>query len=140
MKKIISLSIIILVLIGTSCNKKSQTSTTVDPRVPPDMVFKTGINYTSKDTTVAKQDTLLIGVIVTKTEDNLTSFNASVSYDGNVTTTTFFNHHLSSTEYNGYTVDVLYYVRNQAGTEVLTFTIVDRDGNITKKMITLTIL
>lgn len=139
MKKTIYLFIIAISIIGISCKKKSTTAP-VDPRVPPDMAFKKGVNYVSKDTTVSKQDTLLIGVIVTKTEDNLTNFNASYSYDGSSTTTTFFNHHMSSSEYGGYTTDINYYCRNQAGTETLTFTIVDRDGNITKKTIVVTVI
>lgn len=139
MKKTIILALITIALLGLSCKKKNST-TAVDPRIPPEMAFKTGTIYTSKDTTVIKQDTLLVGIKVTKTEDNLTSFNASVSFDGSTTTTTFFNHHLTSDEYGGYIVDVPYYVRNQSGKEVLTFTIVDRDGNITKKTITVTVL
>ncbi len=140
MKKVITLSILALVFIGTSCKKKSTSSAGVDPRIPPDMAFKTGGKYVSTNVTRNKLDTVLVGVIVTKTEDNLTSFNASVSYDGSTTTTSFFNHHLSSLEYNGYTIDVTYITRNQAGTEVLTYTIVDRDGNITKKSITVTVI
>lgn len=139
MKKTITILLVALTLISLSCKKKANEAP-VDPRIPPDMAFKTGGTYVYKDTTVSRQDTILVGVIVTKTEDNLTSFNASVSYDGSTTTTTFFNHHLSSTEYTGYTVDVTYYVRNQAGTETLLYTIVDRDGNITKKSIVLTVL
>lgn len=139
MKKIISLSAMILVLILTNCKKKSSAEAGADPRVPPDMSLKTGGLYTSHDTVVTAHDTLLIGVIVTKTEDNLTSFNASVSYDGSTNTNSFFNHHLSSNEYTGYIVDVPYYVRNQSGTEDLTFTIVDRDGNITKKSFKVTV-
>jgi hypothetical protein len=140
MKKIISIFILTLCIAGISCRKKSTSSAGVDPRVPPDMAFKTTSAYVYKDTTVSKQDTLLIGIIMIKTEDNLTSFNASVSYDGSTTTNTFFNHHLSSSEYGGYTVDVNYYCRNQAGTELLTFTVVDRDGNITKKNIKVTVI
>lgn len=140
MKKVITLSILALVLIGASCKKKSTSSAGVDPRVPPEMTFKTGGKYVSADKTVNKLDTVLVGVIVTKTEDNLTSFNASVSYDGSTTTSSFFNHHLSSLEYESYIVDVTYYVRNQAGKETLTYTIVDRDGNITKKTIVLTVI
>lgn len=139
MKKIVSILILALCVAGASCKKKT-TSTTVDPRIPPDMAFKTTGTYVYKDTTVSKQDTLLIGVIVTKTEDNLTNFNASVSYDGSSTTSTFFNHHLTPSEYTGYTVDVTYYCRNQSGIELLTFTIVDRDGNITKKTIKVTVV
>jgi len=140
MKKIICFLILLSCVAGISCKKKTTNGAGVDPRVPPDMAFKTTSAYVFKDTTVSKQDTLLIGVIVTKTEDNLTNFNASVSYDGSSTTNTFFNHHLSSSEYSGYTVDVTYYCRNQAGTELLTFTIVDRDGNITKKNIKVTVI
>ena len=139
MKKIILILTVLISLIGISCKKKT-TAAAVDPRIPPDMIFKTTSTYVYKDTTVSKQDTLLVGIIVTKTEDNLTSFNSSVSYDGSTTTTTFFNHYLSPSEYGGYTVDVTYYVRNQTGTELLTFTVVDRDGNITKKRIKLTVI
>lgn len=139
MKKTISILLIAFVLIGMSCKKKT-TAASTDPRVPPDMAFKKTAGYAFRDTTVAKQDTLLFGIIVTKTEDNLTSFNGSVAYDGSTSTTTFFNHHLSSSEYGGYTVDVNYYCRNQTGSEAVTFTIVDRDGNITKKTVVVTVI
>lgn len=129
-----------IVLIGTSCKKKSSTSAAPDPRVPPGLAFKTGGKYISANITASKQDTILVGIVATKTEDDLSSFNASVSYDGSTTTRSFFNHNLSSNEYGGYSVDVTYYARNQSGTEVLIFSIVDRDGNITKKTITVTVL
>ena len=125
-------------LIIVSCKKKAASQST-DPRVPPDMVLKTGGKYISRDTIIHKLDTVLVGVIVTRTEDNLTSFNGSVSYDGATSTTTFFNHQCNSSEYPGYSVDLHYYVRNQNGTEKLTLSIVDRDGNITKKSIVLTV-
>ena len=131
--------LVVITVISMSCKKKSNAPP-VDPRVPPKMDLKVGVTYVSKDTTVMRQDTLLIGVVVTKTEDNLSTFDASVAYDGGTSTSSFYNHHLNSAEYGGYSVDVTYYVRNQAGTEKLTFTIVDRDGNITKKTITLTVL
>ena len=140
MKKVITISMLALILIGASCKKKSTAAALVDQRVPPNMIFKTGGKYVSTDKTVSKLDTILVGVNVTKTEDNLTSFNASVTYDGSTTTSSFFNHHLSSNEYESYDFDVHYYVRNQVGIETLTYTIVDRDGNITKKSIVLTVI
>lgn len=139
MKKIILLSMLAVSLITVSCKKKSSETTKKDERVPPSMSFKTGTAYTSGDITTTKQDTILVGVMTTKTEDDLSSFNASVAYDGSSTTTTFFNHTLNSNEYGGYSVDVPYIVRNQSGSEVLTFSIVDRDGNITMKTITITV-
>lgn len=126
------------VLIIAACKKK-ETEQSVDPRIPPDMVLKTGGNYIFKDTVVQKLDTILMGVIITKTEDNLTSFNASYSLDGATSTTTFFNHQCLSSEYTGYTTDVTYYTRNQAGSEKIILSVVDRDGNITKKSIVLTV-
>lgn len=138
MKTKITLIVMASVLIIAACKKK-ETEQSVDPRIPPDMVLKTGGNYISKDTVVQKLDTILMGVIITKTEDNLTSFNASYSIDGSTTTTTFFNHQCLSSEYTGYTTDVTYYTRNQAGSEKITLSVVDRDGNITKKSIVLTV-
>ncbi len=139
MKKIVTISSIAFLFMIFGCKKKDSVTAAVDPRVPPDMVLKTGSNYVSKDTTVTLQDTLLLGVIVTRTEDNLTNFNGSYSYDGAITTTTFFNHPCLSTEYAGYSTDLTYYCRNQAGTEKITLSIVDRDGNITKKTILVTV-
>jgi hypothetical protein len=138
MKKVTLFLVFASILIVFSCKKKTAAQGT-DPRVPPNMTLKTGGKYISKDTAVHKLDTILIGAIVTRTEDNLTSFNGSVSYDGATTTTSFFNHQCSSAEYPGYSVDLNYYTRNQTGTEKLTLSIVDRDGNITKKTILLTV-
>jgi hypothetical protein len=138
MKTKITLIVMASVLIIAACKKK-ETEQSVDPRIPPDMVLKTGGNYIFKDTVVQKLDTILMGVIITKTEDNLTSFNASYSLDGATSTTTFFNHQCLSSEYTGYTTDVTYYTRNQAGSEKIILSVVDRDGNITKKSIVLTV-
>ncbi len=138
MKQGIILLAIAALLTMTNCKKK-EAEQSVDPRIPPDMVLKTRGNYISKDTVVSKQDTILMGVIITKTEDNLTSFNASYSLDGATSTTTFFNHQCLSSEYTGYTTDVTYYTRNQTGSEKITLSVVDRDGNITKKTIVLTV-
>ncbi len=138
MKKLIIIIFVILVTV-TSCKKKTTSQAGVDPRIPPDMTLKTGDKYVNADKTINKQDTILIGVVVTKTEDNLTSFNGSVSYDGASTTTSFFNHQCTSAEYGGYSVDLNYYVRNQTGSEKITLSVVDRDGNISKKIITLTV-
>lgn len=138
-KKIILSLLMFTALVAASCKKKTTTTTSTDKRVPPDLTLKTGTGYITKDTTVTKQDTLVFGIKVTKTEDNLTSFNASYAYDASTTTTTFFNHTMTTSEYTGYNTDVQYVTRNQSGTETLTFSVVDRDGNISKKTIVLTI-
>ena len=117
-----------------SCKKKK-----VDPHVPPDVVFKTGGIYTSGDRTVNKKDTITVGITATKTEDDLKSYNVSYAYDGNATSTTFYNYLLTTDEATGYDHDVQIVARNQAGTERWIFSIVDRDGNLTQKTIILTV-
>lgn len=140
MKKTIPFLIVLILCIGTACKKKSNSSTSVDAHVPPGMTFKTGGKYISANDTVSKQDTILVGINLTKTEDPMTNFNASFSYDGSATTTTFFNHQLAGAEsVSSYSTDLTYHTRNQTGTETLLFAVVDRDGNITKKTITLVV-
>jgi hypothetical protein len=131
--KITYLFLCSLLSISISCKKKK------DAHVPPDVVFKTGPGYISADATVAKGDTIKIGITATKTEDDLKSYNASYAYDGAATTTSFFNYYLQSSEYLSYSKDLALPVRNQAGVEKWVFSIVDRDGNITQKPITLTV-
>jgi len=132
-------SIITLVIAGTSlflmnCKKKP-----VDAHVPPNVTYKTGGKFISDNCTLPKQDTVMVGMTATKTEDNLKSYNVSYAYDGASTTTTFFNYYLAEAEYNGYSKDVTIITRNQAGSERWVFSVVDRDGNITQKTIVITV-
>jgi hypothetical protein len=114
-----------------SCKKNN------DPHVPPNVVFKTGSGYLFQNDTVIVQDTLLVGITATKTEDDLKSYNISVAYDGSATTSTFYNYLVQTTEYTGFSKDVQIITRNQPGTEKWIFSVVDRDGNITQKNLTL---
>lgn len=123
----------ILIVGITACKKKT------DPHVPPTVAFKNTTNYVYKDTIVGLQDTLTVGIIATKTEDDLKSYNVSTAYDGASTTTTFYNYLVTEAEYTGLNKDVQIITRNQAGSEKWIFSIVDRDGNITQKFFTLTV-
>ena len=123
----------ILVITSVACKKKK------DAHVPPNVVFKTGAGYISGDATVPKKDTLKVGITATKTEDDLKSYNISYAYDGATTTSTYYNYFLSANEYLSYSKDTTIITRNQAGSEKWVFSIVDRDGNITQKSITLTV-
>jgi hypothetical protein len=133
MKKIIVL-LPLLFLMGFSCKKKK-----ADPHVPPDVEFKTGGNYVSGDKAIAKGDTILVGIIATKTEDDLKSYNVSFYYDGNTSGTTFHNYLMTSGEAESFSQDIRIGARNTAGNERWVFSIVDRDGNITQKTIVLTV-
>jgi hypothetical protein len=136
MKKIkhISVAILLLVILVTSCKKKK-----TDPHVPPTVELKTGGIYTSGDRTLNKKDTITVGITATKTEDDLKSYNVSYLFDGNTTSTTFFNYVMTTAEVNSYSYDIKIVCRNQAGTEKWVFSVVDRDGNITQKTIVLTV-
>lgn len=116
-----------------SCKKKT------DAHVPPSVSFKTGGNYTSGNKTVNKNDTVLVGISATKTEDDLRSYNISVAYDGATGTTTKYQYYLSTSEYNSFSKDYQVIARNQTGSERWVFSIQDKDGNITQKTITLTV-
>jgi len=122
---------VIFASIMLSCKKNN------DPHVPPNVVFKTGSGYLFQNDTVIVQDTLLVGITATKTEDDLKSYNISVAYDGSATTSTFYNYLVQTTEYTGFSKDVQIITRNQPGTEKWIFSVVDRDGNITQKNLTL---
>ncbi len=106
-----------------------------DPRVPPSMSFKTGSGYTSANDTVGQADTLLIGVVIDRTEDPLISLNVSVAYDGGGSTTV---HNIDlSGEHVEHDEQVI--TRAQAGSEKWIFSVVDRDGNITTRSLLLTV-
>lgn len=126
-------TLIVLMTLNSGCKKE------VDAHIPPDVVFKTGVGYTYTDATVGMQDTLLVGINATKTEDDLKSYNVSYAYDGASSTTTFYNYLMTEAEYIGYSHDVEIVTRNQAGIEKWVFSIVDRDGNITQKTIVFTV-
>lgn len=129
-----TLLIAILALLVISCKKK-----TVDPHIPPDMSFKTGGIYTSGDRTITTADSITVGVIVKKTEDDLKSMNVSVYYDASMIGTTVTTDYLTSAQATYFEKDYVLHPRSTTGTEKFTFTILDRDGNTTQKSLTITV-
>ena len=123
----------IVTVLFTSCKKET------DAHIPPDMSFVTGADYTSADVTIAQGDSIHVGVVVHKTEDDLRTFNISYAYDGSTTYTSGYTYTLTTAEYENFFHDHMIYSRNQAGSEKWTFTVTDRDGNVTQKSITLTV-
>lgn len=107
-----------------------------DEREPPEVEFKTGSGYTFANATVGMNDSLLVGITATKTEDELATYNVSYAYDGATTTTTSQNFTATG---DVYTKDVTIVTRNVAGTERWVFTVTDRDGNIKSLEFTLTV-
>ncbi|MGB3075571.1 MAG: hypothetical protein WBB36_09630 [Chitinophagales bacterium] len=122
-----------MITVMASCKKDE------DARTPPDVEFKTGAGYTSANAVVGQGDSVLVGIVATKTEDELKTFNVSYAYDGATNTTTDTTITLTSAQEESYSADYTIVTRNQDGTEIWSFTITDRDGNITTKSITLTV-
>ena len=133
MKKYLFLFLIAVIGMTASCKKET------DAHIPPDLSFKTGSNYTSGDRSITQGDSILVGVVITKKEDDLRTLNISYAYDGASSTTTFYNYVMTTAEYGGYSHDFWIRTRNQAGTEKWVFTVTDRDGNLAQKSITLTV-
>jgi hypothetical protein len=110
-----------------------------DPHTPPAISFKTGGNYTSANATVAQGTLVTVGITAKKREDDMKKYNISYAYDGATSTTTKETFSLSGAEQQNYDKDYSFTVRNQAGTEKWSFVITDRDGNIARLSLTLTV-
>jgi len=111
-----------------------------DEHTPPDVTFKTGTGYTSTDATVGQSEPILFGVNAEMTEDELSTFDASVSFDGATPTSIAgYPETISGTDEEGFSRDIPVTTRAVTGTEKYTFTVTDRDGNITQEFLTLTV-
>jgi hypothetical protein len=109
-----------------------------DKHVPPNITFKTGAGYTASDATAATSAAILFGVDVEKTEDELNTFDVSVSFDGG-TAISIQTEAITGSEEDGFNRDVNVTTRTVAGTEKYTFTVTDRDGNIAQESLTITV-
>ncbi len=123
-----------------ACVSIASVSCKKDKHVPPIVTFKTTAGYTAADASVAKNLTIKVGITADKVEDDMLTYNVSYAYDGAATTITQQTFTLAGAEQQHYEKDITFVTRNQAGTEKWTFTITDKDGNITQKQFTLTIL
>jgi hypothetical protein len=110
-----------------------------DPHKPPHIKFKTDNGYTFTDSTVAKGATIKVGVIGDKVEDPMKTYNISYAFDGATTTTTQETFSITGSGEQHYEQDYEFNVRNEAGIEKWYFTITDRDGNIAKLSLILTV-
>jgi hypothetical protein len=125
------ISLLLFLLFCISCENEQEPSASIE--------FKTGTGYTYQDATISRGSSITVGIVADKTENNLKTYNVSVSYDGALNTITVQNFTISSDENTHSDKDVNFTVRNHTGTEKYYFTIVDVDGNLVQKMLTFTI-
>ena len=125
---ILSVCFLMAIVVISSC----------DPHVPPSISFKTGGDYVAKDTTVAPGVDLLVGIVGKKREDDMKRLNVSYAYDGGPSTSkvTF---PISGSGQRNYQQDYTIEVRDEVGVEKWYFAITDRDGNIAKLTLTVTV-
>lgn len=133
MKQLLFLLGITTLIAVSSCKKNT------DPHIPPDLAFKTTAGYTSGDRSITQGDSILVGVVITKKEDDIRNLNISYAYDGSSSSSTLLTYVMNSSEYSGYNHDYWIHTRNMAGSEKWIFTVTDRDGNLAQKSITLTV-
>lgn len=110
-----------------------------DKHTPPSIAFKTGTGYTSGDAAVAKGAPVKVGITASKKEDDMKTYNISFACDGATSTTTKETFSLSGNDVTSYDKDYDFTVRNQAGREQWSFVITDKDGNIAKLTLKLTV-
>lgn len=109
--------------------------------VSPDPVleFIGGVGYLSEDADLSTAQTFVVGINASHTSD-ISTFKVTVSYNGGAALVpagctlcdTAINAKTLRVDYEGFTA-------NQAGTEVWTFTVTDKEGNSTSKSITITV-
>jgi hypothetical protein len=130
-------SILILTIIAVSTAFFS--SCEKDEGKLPNISFKSGGNYISQNDTVGAGDTVLMGIQASKAEDKdpLISFDGSRTYDGGAGSS-FISESISNGD--NFSKDIPVVMRNQAGKETYTFTVVNKDGLRNSVSLTLTVV
>lgn len=120
-------------ILFTACEKEE------DEGLLPNISFKTGGSYVSKDTTVAPSTTLLTGINASKTEDKdvLKVFSVTRTISG--TDSTIVTENLSGAQGDSYSRDVTLTTRAVAGSEKYTYSISNRDGLVNTVTLTVTV-
>jgi len=133
MKNIKSIIILFAALaVISSCKKDSGKL--------PNIAFKTGGSYVSADKTVAKGETIVIGINASKSEDKdvLKTFSATKSING-ANATSMDQQTLSGGDADAYAKDFTIVVGTASLTEKYTFTVVNRDGLTNQVSLTLNV-
>ena len=132
-KKYFNLIVFTVLSVISACEK--------DKGLLPNISFKTGTTYISKDTTLSAGTDFTIGINASKAEtvDVLKQFNLSKSVNGGVAVTEYTKS-LTGTEGDSYSYDYFNTLENNPGqVNKYTFTVTNRDGLINQVSISITI-
>lgn len=120
-----------LLLMAWSCEK--------DDKQPPVMELKRGPGFAANDSTIGRNRPFKVGVIATKTDNELETYNISRAFDGATNLSTFQTYALLGTNRQSFAYDTTLYTRNAPGLEKWVFTITDNDGKFVQRSITLNV-
>ena len=130
-KRILPPVIVFFLFLSMNCEREQEPL--------PAIELKTSAGYTSQDAVIYKGSPLTVGILATKAENNLKTYNVSASYDGASSTITIQNFTIPPDENALYDKDITFTVRNQTGKEKYYFTVVDTDGNLVQKVLIFTV-
>jgi hypothetical protein len=106
------------------------------PSVTPTIQFVTDAGYVFRSDTVSPGDTLRVGVVVQKGSEALDLFFVSVSYDNDAAINTD-SLGIGSDQFE---FEKRIIVRDQPGTELWRFNVVERDGDVVRRSLTFTVV
>jgi hypothetical protein len=131
--KALSLSIALATLVAlfSACEKDPGR-----PTVNPTIQFLSTAGYTWQNDTVGVGDTLLVGVLIERGSDALNHFKVTVSYDNGPHQTTD-SVPVGSDQFE---FDKLIITREQPGTELWRFNVVENDGDVIRRSLTFTVV
>ena len=105
------------------------------PTVNPAIEFRTDSGYTYLNDTLGMEDTVLVGVTITKGDDALQTFKVLSSYDAGATTTV----DSLRLDADTFVFEKTIITRPVTGSEKWTFWVQEHDGDVYKRSLTFTV-
>ncbi len=127
---VIGLSYVVLLSVQSSCVQDN-----AKPQVNPTIEFLTSEGYTYLSDTVPPSDTLRVGVVIQKGDDQLRTFKVLATYDNDDAVVADSLPMGTET----FEFDKTIVTRAQAGTEKWTFWVQENDGDVIKRSLTFTV-
>lgn len=106
------------------------------PTVNPTIQFHTSAGYTWQNDTVGMGDTLLVGVLIERGTGAMNHFKVTVSYDDGPHLTTD-SVPVGSDQFE---FDKVIVTREEPGTELWRFNVVENDGDVIRRSLTFTVV
>ncbi|MCB0769648.1 MAG: hypothetical protein KDC00_04500 [Flavobacteriales bacterium] len=119
-----------IILLMLSCAKDDD-----DVGLNPTIDFRTDTGYTYLSDTVGTQDTMVVGVLVSRGDDRMHHFKVTVSYDGGQAVDVDSIPLGSDT----FEFDKVIVTRDMTGSERWGFVVVENDGDILRRSLTFTV-